>query len=111
MLLNSGCNHGSDRMSVVSKAKQFARDLTARAIAPLLGRLAHDPKYFELWESYRFHFTAVHYDQPIPDTRALALSLWNRVSDLPGVDMREEQQKQLLSEIVARFKDEYTAIP
>jgi predicted O-methyltransferase YrrM len=73
--------------------------------------LAHDPKYFELWQSYGFHVTAVHYDGPIPDTRALALSLWNRVNDLPGVDMHEEQQKQLLSEIVARFKDEYTAIP
>jgi predicted O-methyltransferase YrrM len=98
-------------MGVVSRAKQFARGFTARAIAPLLRRLAYDPKYFGLWESYGFHVTAVHYDQPIPDTRALAPSLWNRVSDLPGVDMREEQQKQLLSEIVSRFKDEYTAIP
>jgi predicted O-methyltransferase YrrM len=98
-------------MALVTGAKQFARDLTARVIAPVLRRLAHDPKYFELWQSYGFHVTAVHYDQPIPDTRALAPSLWNRVSDLAGVDMREEQQKQLLSEIVARFKDEYTAIP
>jgi predicted O-methyltransferase YrrM len=98
-------------MAVVIRAKQFARDLTARAIAPVLRRLAHDPKYFELWQSYGFHVTAVHYDQPIPDTRALAVSLWDRISDLPGLDMREEQQKQLLSEIVARFKDEYTAIP
>ena len=93
-------------MAVVTRAKQFARDLTARAIAPLLRRLAHDPRYFELWESHGFHVTAVHYDQPIPDTRALALSLWDRVNDLPGIDMREGQQKRLLSEIVARFKDE-----
>jgi predicted O-methyltransferase YrrM len=98
-------------MAVMSRAKQFTRDLTARAIAPLLRRLAHDPKYFELWQSYGFHVTTVHYDQPIPDTRGLPVSLWHRVSDLPGVDMREEQQKQLLSEIVTRFKDEYTAIP
>jgi len=47
----------------------------------------------------------------IPITGGLPLSLWNRVSDLPGIDMREEQQKQLLSDIVARFKDEFTAIP
>jgi predicted O-methyltransferase YrrM len=98
-------------MAVVNRAKQFARDLAARAIAPLLRRLAHDPKYFELWQSHGFHVASVHYYQPIPDTRVLPLSLWNRVSDLPGVDMREEQQKQLLSEIVGRFKDEYTAIP
>jgi predicted O-methyltransferase YrrM len=98
-------------MTVVNRAKQFGRDLTAHAIAPLLRRLAPDPKYFELWQSHGFHVTKVHYYQPIPDTRGLLLSLWNRVSDLAGVDMREEQQKQLLSEIVARFKDEFTAIP
>jgi predicted O-methyltransferase YrrM len=98
-------------MSVVSRAKQFGRDLTARAIAPVLRRLAHDPKYFELWQSHGFHITGVEYYQPIPDTRALPSSLWDRISDLRGVDIREEQQKQLLSDIAANFKHEYTAIP
>ncbi len=98
-------------MGVLSTAKQVARDLTARAIAPLLRRLVHDPKYFEVWQSYGFYVAGVHYYQPIPNTRGLSLSIWNRVSDLPGIDMREEQQKQLLSDIVARFKDEFTAIP
>jgi len=98
-------------MALVSRAKQFARDLTARAIAPLLRRLALDPKYFELWQRHGFHVAQIHYYQPFPDTRDLPSSLWNHVSDLPGVDMREEQQKQLLSEIVTRFRDEYAAIP
>jgi predicted O-methyltransferase YrrM len=98
-------------MDVVGRAKQFARDLTVRAIAPVLRRLAHDPKYFELWQSRGFHITGIHYYEPIPDTRSLPVSLWDQVRDLPGVDMREEQQKQLLSAIVARFKDEYTAMP
>lgn len=98
-------------MAVVSRAKQFARDLAARAMAPLLRRLAPDPKYFELWQRHGFHVTQVHYYQPIPDTRDLPISLWNRLSDLPGVDIREEQQKELLAEIVSKFKDEYTAIP
>src|SRR5213595_525587 len=111
MRSNCACNHGSDRMGVMSRAKQFARDLTARAIAPLLRRLALDPKYFELWQRHGFHVAQIHYYQPFPDTRDLPSSLWNHVSDLPGVDMREEQQKQLLSEIVTRFRDEYAAIP
>ncbi len=98
-------------MAIVSRAKQFGRDLTARALAPVLRRLAHDPKYFELWQRNGFHITGVDYYQPIPDTRALPLSLWDRISDLPGVDMHEEQQQQLLSEVVAKFKDEFTAIP
>ena len=98
-------------MSVVGRTKQLARDLAARAIAPVLRRLAHDPTCFELWESYGFHVTGSHFYQPIPNTGALPLSLWNRVSDLPGVDMREELQKQLLSHIVAKFEGEFTAIP
>src|SRR2546423_1891193 len=98
-------------MSVMNRTKQLVRDITARVIAPVLRRLAHDPKYFELWQRHGFHITQVHYYQPIPDTRDLPLCLWNQISDLPGMDMREEQQKQLLAEIVSKFKDEYTAIP
>ena len=103
--------HRSRSMDVLTKAKQFARDFAAHAIAPFLRRLAPDPKYFELWQSHGFHVLSSDNYQPIPDTRALPLSLWDRVSDLPGMDMREGAQKQLLSEIVARFKDEYAAIP
>jgi len=98
-------------MAVVNRAKQFGRDLVARAIAPLLRRLAPDPKYFDLWQNHGCHVTPLHYYEPIPDTRGLPLSLWNRVSDLPSIDMRDAHQERLLSEIVARFKDEYTAIP
>jgi predicted O-methyltransferase YrrM len=98
-------------MVVVRRAKQVARDVAARAIVPLLRRFALDPRYFELWQSHGFHVAQVHYYQPMPDTRALPFSLWNHISDLPGLDMREEQQKRLLSEIVARFKDEYATIP
>jgi predicted O-methyltransferase YrrM len=98
-------------MTIINRAKQCARDLIAQSIAPVLRRLAYDPRYFDLWQSHGFHVTRVHYDTPIPDTRGLPLSLWSRASDLPGVDMREEQQKQLLSEIVAKFKDEYSGVP
>lgn len=98
-------------MTVLTKAKQLGRDLAAHAIAPLLRRLAPDPKYFELWQSHGFHVLPSDNYHPIPDTRVLPVSLWGGVSDLPGLDMRDEAQKQLLSEIVARFKDEYAAIP
>ncbi|MFZ0915793.1 MAG: class I SAM-dependent methyltransferase, partial [Candidatus Udaeobacter sp.] len=98
-------------MAVLSKVKQFGRDFAARAIAPILRRLAPDPKYFELWQSHGFHVLPSDYYQPIPDTRVLPVSLWDRVSDLPGMDMREEAQKQLLSDIAARFKEEYAVIP
>src|SRR5437764_8006290 len=98
-------------MTVLTRAKQFARDLAAHAIAPLLRRLAPDPKYFELWQNHGFHVLPSDNYQPIPDTRVLPVSLWDRVSDLPGMDMREEAEKELLSEIATRFKDYYAAIP
>ena len=81
-------------MSVVSRAKQFARDLTARAIAPVLRRLAFDPRYFDLWQAHRFHVSQVHYYQPIPDTREIDPFLWKRHSRIRGLDTRAEQQKE-----------------
>lgn len=97
-------------MAVVTRAKQFARDITARGIARLLRRVAHDPKYFELWQSYGFHITGVHYYEPIPDTRSLPASLWKRISDLAAVDMRDQQQRELLAEIVATLRKDRIAI-
>jgi hypothetical protein len=71
MRSNCASSPRSDLVSVVTRAKQFGRDLTARAIAPVLRRLAHDPTYFELWESYGFHVTGSHFYQPIPNTDGL----------------------------------------
>ena len=56
-------------MAVMPRARQFARDLTARAIAAL--------RYFELWQSPRFHATLVHYYESIPDTPGLPFRFWN----------------------------------
>src|SRR4029077_970158 len=111
MRSNCACNHGSDRMAVVSKAKQFARDLTARAIAPVLRRLAFDPRYFDLWQAQGFHVSSVHYYQPIPDTREIDPSVWKRHSRIRGLDVRAEQQKELLSIFALRFKNEYDRFP
>jgi len=85
-------------------------DVLARLIAPLLKRLAADPRYFELWQSHGFHVSQVHYSQPIPDTRGLDLSIWNKCRDLSGVDMHDENQRQLLQDFVSRFKQEYDRI-
>src|SRR5205085_9763446 len=98
-------------MSALTRAKQFARDLAAHAIAPLLRRLAPDPRYFRLWQNHGFRVLPSDNYQPIPDTRVLPVSLWDRVSDLPGMGMREEAQKELLSEIATRFKGVYAAFP
>jgi predicted O-methyltransferase YrrM len=98
-------------MSVVRRTKQFARDFVARAIAPVLRRLAFDPRYFDLWQTQGFHVSQVHYYQPIPDTREIDPSVWQRHSRIRGLDIRAEQQKELLSIFTARFKHEYNHFP
>src|SRR5260370_12298853 len=98
-------------MSVVSRAKQFGRDLTARAIAPLLRRLAFDPRYFDLWQAQGFHVSPVHYYQPIPDPREIGPSVWKRHSRIRGLDIRAKPQKELLNIFTARFKNEYDRCP
>jgi len=90
--------------------KTRLRDVLARLIAPLLQRLAPDPRYFELWQSHGFHVSQVHYYQPIPDTRELDLSIWNERRDLSGLNMHDENQRQLLEDFVSRFKQEYDSL-
>src|SRR6266478_7376502 len=91
--------------------RTLIRDICARLIAPLVRRLAPDPKYFELWQAYGFHVTQVHYYQPLPDTRELNPFLWQRLSSTPGLDMREAKQLELLSVFASVYKAEYDEFP
>jgi predicted O-methyltransferase YrrM len=87
------------------------RDAVARVLAPILRRLAFDPRYFVLWQAHGFHISPVHYYQPIPDTREIDPSVWQRHSRIRGLDVREEQQKELLNIFTSRFKNEYDRFP
>lgn len=89
-------------------------DELARLLAEVLPAYASGPlaaKYFQLWEEHGFHLTPVHFYQPIPDTRALPDALWQKPSDLVGVDMNEAGQLDLLRNVFPEFRAEYDAIP
>ena len=51
---------------------------------------------FPFWEKHGFHVTPVHFYQPIPDTQSLPDTLWNKRSELVGVDMNDSLQLDLL---------------
>ena len=70
-----------------------------------------DPRYFELWEKNGFHITPNHFSSPIPEVSALQNDLWAQPSELPGVNINEAGQLQLLSSFSASFKDEYESFP
>jgi hypothetical protein len=66
---------------------------------------------FPFWEKHGFHVTPVHFYQPIPDTQSLPDTLWNKRSELVGVDMNDSLQLDLLRNHFPKFRDEYEQIP
>ena len=89
---------------------RFIQAIAARFIAllvPYVGLRA----FFDLWQRAGFHITRVHYYEPIPDTRKLQPSLWTQLSDLPGVNVNEPSQLQLLDVIYQNYAEEYDNFP
>jgi len=68
-------------------------------------------KTFRFWQLMGLHVVPNHYYIPIPDTRYLHNEIWERKSSLPGIDINELQQLELLSKFTQRHKDEYEQIP
>ena len=83
-------------------------------IAKVMAQCLHSAKFpeiFRLWERHGFHVTPVNFYQPIPDTRSLPETLWNRLSELHGIDMNDAVQLDLLRNQFPRFRREYEQIP
>jgi hypothetical protein len=68
-------------------------------------------KLFYVLEKMGLHFSRVHHYTPIPDTRDLKDELWTRQSELPGLEMNEEKQLELLEELSSRYRLEYDEFP
>ena len=69
------------------------------------------PELFRRWERRGFHVTPVNFYQPIPETGSLPETLWNRLSELHGIDMNDAVQLDLLRNQFPRFRHEYEQIP
>ena len=83
-------------------------------IATVMPRCLHSGKFqeiFPVWERHGFHVTPVHFYQPIPDTESLPETLWDRPSELLGIDMNDSVQLDLLTKHFPRFRSEYERIP
>ena len=67
---------------------------------------------FRWLEERGVHLTPNHFYYPIPDTRLLSQSkLWERESELPGIDMNLSTQLHFLREVFPQLTQEYNAIP
>ena len=94
------------------RLKRAMKDMLAHIIVTCLPtRILTDKRYFPLWESKGYHITPVHFYEPIPDTRELKVDLWEKKSELIGVDLNEDTQLSLLQTFVSQFKEEYDRLP
>lgn len=77
----------------------------------LPARLFTDPALFSLYEDRGWHVTPAHYYEPIPDTRELSDDVWSSPSSMPGVDLNQRLQLDLLHTFRSKFKSEYDRFP
>ena len=68
-------------------------------------------KTFPFWQMLGFHITPVHFYEPIPETRKLKDNLWQKHSQLIGININEKKQLELLSLFISKFKKEYETFP
>jgi hypothetical protein len=83
-------------------------------IAKVMPHCLHSGRFHEIfpvWERHGFHVTPLHFYQPIPDTRSLPETLWERPSDLVGIDMNDAMQLDLLRNHFPKFRHEYDQFP
>lgn len=86
--------------------RPFVVMVAKNELLQLWGRLA-----FDMFQRIGIHVTPVHYYEPIPNTLTLKRSLWERPSELVGVNMNGPRQIELLEDFKARFKAEYDRTP
>jgi hypothetical protein len=83
-------------------------------IATALPSCVHSERFreiFALWEQRGFHVTPAHFYQPIPDIESLPETLWSRPGELPGINMNQSLQLDLLRNHFPKFRHEYADLP
>jgi hypothetical protein len=94
-----------NRDDVTAWLRQLPPDEAARWLAEVMPEFSDD-RYFELWEAHGLHLTRCSYLSPIPVVSALAKAIWEKPSELPGIELHEDRQLRLLTEDFPRFRSE-----
>lgn len=95
----------------VAAALRTVRDVVS-ALAERKPSLIHrlTKQTFRFWERLGIHVTPVHFYEPVPDTRTLSDHIWSVISEMPGIDLREQRQMELLERFRA-LRAEYERFP
>jgi len=89
------------------------REDVADLIATLLDLYVHSAdfaSYFRRWQARGIHVTPVHFYSPVPDTSRLPDAVWEKQTELSGIDVAESSQLSLLASF-KRFQGEYNSLP
>ena len=98
-------------MKLLGTIKRYIHRFVSHMVAVTLRPGAvYDRENFRLWERRGYHITPIHFYYPIPDTRELELKNF-QISELPGINMRQEFQLKLMKETFAGFSEEYNRLP
>lgn len=68
-------------------------------------------RMFSLCQKMGINITPVHYESTIPVIGKLPASLWKSKTDMVGVDLREDEQLELLREFSNSYRNEYERFP
>ena len=73
-----------------------------------VGQIRLKFRAFEFFQKFGIHITPNHFYSPIPDTRILRArkDLWEEEMELVGVDLRIEEQLNLLENVFVKFREE-----
>ena len=83
----------------------------AVALATVVMREGYTAQEFRRFERRGVHATPVHFYQPIPDTSRLPDDIWNRMSELIGIDMNDDEQLRLVRDVFPQFRTKNRGSP
>jgi predicted O-methyltransferase YrrM len=92
--------------------KRFVRRWLAYGIAKVPRGVLIDQAHFEIFQSAGFHIVPVHFYSVIPNTAEIDPSIWEKASELRGIDQNVEGQSALLRELSSvGYLDEFYSLP
>lgn len=91
--------------------RQSRLDWIAENFIPPFFRVADLKRYFHRWQQAGYHVLPAHFYSPVPNTSELPESLWQKHSDLIGIEMNDGVQLRYLQEIFPHYLEEFDQFP
>lgn len=93
----------------MKRLKRLIIKIIARFLSAVLPKkVMRNKSFFHLWESKGYHITPVHFYENIPDTRTFKPDLFDKESNMAGIEINETAQIKLLEGFCSRYKSEYS---